>query len=251
MIVGGDTGIAHELVSWSTCWVDSWIDTSIGVTAASGHSVLKSGALVVHFQVTADTGWITGVESGSSDLSHELGSDGNRDTLSLTSLPSGGTVGGSVDEESRVARDWSIVEWGEWNGGIDHSGKMGLTDVAVVSIVTAASSELWVIWLHGGAGVVEFEGAAESVWNTGEESDVVIGNTGIHRGALSVAKLLSSSLEAWDAGGVESDVALEWWSWDGLSSVWIKAGIAVTAASSDSGFWGSTVVVNSESVANG
>lgn len=251
MVVGCNSSIAHELVSWSTGWIDSRVDTSIRITAASGHSVLESGALVVHLQVTADTGWIAGVESGSSDLSVELGSDGDRDTLSLTSLPSCGTVGGSVDEESRVARDWSIVEWGEWDGGVDHSGEVGLLNVAVVSIVAAAGSELWIVRFHAGAGVVKFEGTAESVWNTGEEGDVVIGNTGIHRGALSVAELLSSGLEAWDAGGVESDVALEWWSWDGLSSVWIETSIAVTAASSDTSFWGSTVVVNSELIADG
>lgn len=174
-----DTGVAHQLVSWGASWEDSWIDTGVGVTAASSYSILKSGALVVHLQVTADAGWIAGVESGSSGLSVELRCDGYRDTLSLAGLPSGGTVSGSVDEKSRVARDWSIVEWGEWESGVNNSVEMGLGNVAVISIVTAASSEFWIVWLHAGAGIVEFERTAESVWNTSEEGNVVVGNTGI------------------------------------------------------------------------
>lgn len=78
----------------------------------------------------------------------------------MASLPSSRAVSGSVDEKSGVARYWSIIEWSEWNGGVDHVGKMGLSNVAVISIVTAASSEFWVVWLHAGAGIVELEGTA-------------------------------------------------------------------------------------------
>ena len=74
---GAETSVAHELVSWSTSWVDSWINASIGVTATSSDSVLKSGTLVVHLQVSADTRWIAGVESSSSNHSIELGSEGH------------------------------------------------------------------------------------------------------------------------------------------------------------------------------
>lgn len=56
---------------------------------------------------------------------------------------------------------------------------MGLGNVTVVGIVTATSSEFWVVWFHAGARVVKFKRAAESVWNTSEESDVVAGNTSI------------------------------------------------------------------------
>lgn len=56
---------------------------------------------------------------------------------------------------------------------------MGQSDVTVVHVVTAASSELWVVWFHTSTGVVEFERTAESVWDTGEESNIVVSNTSI------------------------------------------------------------------------
>lgn len=54
-----------------------------------------------------------------------------------------------------------------------------MSDVTVVSIVTAACSEFSVVWFHGSAAVVEFERAAEGVWDTSEEGNVVRGNTGV------------------------------------------------------------------------
>lgn len=54
-----------------------------------------------------------------------------------------------------------------------------MSDVTVVSIVTTACSEFWVVWFHASAGVVEFERAAKSVWNTSEEGNVVVGNTSV------------------------------------------------------------------------
>lgn len=246
-----DSGVAHKWVSWSAWWVDGRVEASVGVAAASGDSVLESGAVVHHVQVAAHTRWIASVEGGSSGLSHEGGGDRNRHTLSLASLPSSRAVGGSVDKESRVARDREVVEWREWDGGVDDSLEVGLSNVAVVHVVAAASVELWVVRLHAGARIVELQGTAEGVWDTGEEGHVVRSNTGVDRGALSVAKLLGSGLEAWDVGGVESDVALEWWGWDSLSASWVEASISITAASGDSGFRRGTVVVNSELVADG
>lgn len=75
-VVRADTSIAHKLVSWVTSWIDCWINTGIGVTAAAGNSVLKSGALVQNFQITANAGWIAGVKSSGSGLSIELRCDG-------------------------------------------------------------------------------------------------------------------------------------------------------------------------------
>lgn len=79
------------------------INTGVAVATASLETRLKDSAVVSGIQRAADSGWITGVESGSVVISVENGVNFNRSTVSLASLVRSGSNLVSVEPNSRIA----------------------------------------------------------------------------------------------------------------------------------------------------
>lgn len=166
---------------------------------------------------------------------------GNRDrsAVSVTSLECGGRVLFSVNVKSLVASGWEIWEnWWSWSDA-------RVLEVTVVGVVTAASSQLSVV-PESSAAVLQLKTLANGISNTVVGSDVVSSDDTRQRSALSSAVTFSSEAQR-VVGGLESDVALErvgWSTWWGDS--WVETSISSAAASGESLFDGSTVVVQSK-----
>lgn len=89
VVVGSDH--SNPAGQWSSTWVLGWvfggIDTSRVGTAASSDRGFKWMASVGDIQSCADRGWVTREDSGQVGSSLVSAVDGDRHTVSLTSLP--------------------------------------------------------------------------------------------------------------------------------------------------------------------
>lgn len=241
-----ESDVALEGVSWSTWWVDSWVEAGISGTAASGESLFDSGAVVVQSKLPAGGDWVASVDGSVGQSSVVHGRESGRSTLSLASLPSSSRNWGSVDEETRVASNWIVSLVSNWSGNVDLSSESGQINVAVVVVVTAASSNITING-DGVALVVELKSLTELLWNASEDRNGVVVNSGTDGSALSgTSNLGSGGLSL----GIDSSEAVAESRWVGLILGWVNAEISVTAASGHSWLWGGTMIVHVEGLAD-
>lgn len=125
LVLGADTDVAFESFSWNT--VVGWINTLIGVTAASSERVVNGGAVVTKSHRGTGTAWIAGVESSVVRVVIDGSSKGNRHTFSVAHAVVRLADVLSVEMDSFVAdNSWVTTSW----DGSDVDSSWGKTVVS-------------------------------------------------------------------------------------------------------------------------
>lgn len=235
-VSGVESDVALECLSWNA--IVGWVDTLVGVAAASGQRVVNGRAVVAESHGSASAAGVTGVEGGIVGHVVDGSSEGNRHTLSVAHTVVWLADVLSVEVDSFVA-DNSWVFAG-WDGGDVDSG----WGKAVVRVRTAASGDSWISsWDLSAVSIVSSESKSEvathSNWGTVVDSSVLSVDNRVQGSAPSVTELVSSSVVVvlWNG---DSRVATKLWTL--TPSVWINAEIVVAAASVDSSEDGSARV---------
>lgn len=190
-VSGVKSDVALESFSWDA--VVGWINTLVGVTAASSQRVVNGGAVVAESHGSTGTAWITGVESGVVGHVVDGSSKRNRYTFSVAHAVVWLTDVLSVEVNSFVADDSWITT--SWDGGDINSSWCE----AVVRVRAAASSDSWVgSWDLSTVSIVssesESEVTAHSNWRTVVDGSVLSIDNRVQGSAPSVTELISSGV---------------------------------------------------------
>lgn len=239
-IIRISSNVAHVSVSvWFTWWIDGWIKASIAVTTTCLESFFLFVTSVGGVKGFAEERWITSVEGSGGDGSIVSGVQADGNTVSLASSPSSvrNLVGSNKD--SRVAGTWGLI-WRNWWDVSDINS--GSYQVTVVENITALSVDVSV-QIESVVRVVKSKGAAHRSWGTVENGDKVRSNNSSNRSAVSVTDNFGSDIDS-SISGVESDVALELFSWNTVVG-WVDTFVGVTAASGERVVNGGAVVTKS------
>lgn len=158
------------MLSWNT--VVGWVDTFVGVTAASGERVVDGGAVVTESHGSTSTAWITCVEGGIMRVVVDCSSERDRYTFSIAHAIVWLADVLSVEVDSFVAdNSWVLTGWD--SGHVDTS--WGET---VVRVRAAASGNLWISsWDLSTVSVISSESeskvTAHSNWSTIVDSSIL------------------------------------------------------------------------------
>lgn len=225
-IVRVSSDVAHVSVSvWFTNWIDSWVEASIAVAAASLKSIFLLVTSVGGVKSSAEERWVTGVERSNGKGSIVCSVNGDRNTVSLAGHPSSIRNLGSSDKDSRVTGTWSLLWRNWWDVGDIDSGS---NQVTVVEDITASSVD-HSVQVESGIRVVKSEGTAHGSWSAVESGDQIRSNNSRNRSTISVTDNFSSDIKS-SISGVDSNVALELLSWNTVVG-WVDTLVGVTAAS--------------------